>query len=334
MLIHLNLQEKTYICWKNLADLDFNFSPHIISGFSEGRPNDSNQNLHQFQSEELHHRPANFGKVFEKAHSIAKQKSETKYGGNPDCFLDKFKSRSKSKQTILPSNLSSLVSKHRRKYGEPDLADYDPESYDTVDGDYSSVVKSRTKPSVDDTDVFDNDFEKEFQKVIKERSTYTEMKSDIKRHGTVSKRDNVSHEVSDIDSVKSAKTHTDRTNEIQEKNCDTYDFEAGDRERGSPVKIVRGKRNRISRIKSTAKGNGESNKALDTNSSRNEIVEMDTDITDIKEGNDSESDSGTGKSGNRKSRKRKTQETDNESYDDSKAKRRKTTTVGSMPVGF
>ena len=303
----------------------------FISGYSEDRPNDSNQNRHQFQSEELHHRPANFGKVFEKAHSIAKQKSETKYGGNLDCFLDKFKSRSKSKQTILPSNLSNLVSKHRRKYGEPD---YDPESYDTVDGDYSLVGKSRTKPSVDDTDIFDNDFEKEFQKVIEERSTYTEMKVDIKRHGTVSKIDNVSHEVSDIDSVKSAKTHTDRTNEIQEKNCDTYDFEGGDRERGSPVKIVRGKRNRISRIKSTVKGNGGTDKALVKKSTISEIGEMDTDITDNKEGSDSESDCGTGKSGNRKSRKRKTKETDNESYDDSKAKRRKTTTVGSMPVGF
>ena len=307
--------------------MGFNFSSHFISGFSEGRPNDLNQNLHQFQSEELHHLPANFGKVFEKAHSIAKQKSDTQYGGNPDCFLDKFKSRSKSKQTILPSNLSNLVSKHRQKYGEPD---YDAESYDTVDGDYSSVVKSRTKPSVDDTDVFDNDFEKEFQKVIEERSSYTEMKSDIKRHGTVSKRDDASHEVSDIDSVKSAK----RTSEIQEKNCDTYDFEGGDRERGSPVKIVRGKRNRISRIKSTVKGNGGPDTALVKKSTINEIGEMDTNITDNKEGSDSESDSGTGKSGNRKSRKRKTKETDNESYEDSKAKRRKTTTAGSMPVGF
>ena len=195
-------------------------------------------------------------------------------------------------------------------------------------------MKSRTKTSVDDTDIFDNDFEKEFQKVIEERSTYTEMKSDSKRNGTVRKRDSVSHEVSDIDSVKSAKTPTDRTNEIQEKNCGTYDFEAGEHERGSPVKIVRGKRNRISRIKSTVNGNGGTDKAFDKKSTIGEISEMDTNITDIKEGSDSESDSGTGKSGNSISRKRKTKETDNEAYDDSKAKRRKTTTVGSMPVGF
>ena len=245
--------------------------------------------------------------------------------------MDKFKSRSKSKQTILPSNLSYLVSKHRQKYGEPD---YDPESYDTVDGDYSAVVKSRTKASVDDTDVFDNDFEKEFQKVIEERSTYTEMKSDSKRHGIVSKRDNISHEARDIDSVKSAKTYTDRRNENQEKNCDTYDFEAVENERDSPVKIVRGKRNRISRIKSNVKGNGGTDTALVKKSTISEIGEMDTNMTDIKEGSDSESDIGTGKSGNRKSRKRKTEETDDESYVDSKAKRRKTTNVGSMPVGF
>ena len=244
--------------------------------------------------------------------------------------MDKFKSRNKSKQTILPSNLSNLVSKHRQKYGEPD---YHSESYDTVDGDYNSVVKSRTKTSVDDTDIFDNDFEKEFQKVIEERSTYTEMKSDSKRNGTVRKRDSVSHEVNDIDSVKSAKTHADRTNEIKE-NCDTYDFEAEEHERGSPVKIVRGKRNRISRIKSTVKGNGGTDTALVKKSTISEFGEKDTNITDIKEGSDSESDSGTGKSGNRKSRKRKTKETDNESNDDSKAKRRKTTNVGSMPVGF
>lgn len=60
---------------------------------------------------------ANFGKVFEKAMLITKYKGKEQGPEDPDSevFIDKYVTKVKPKQSFLPGNLSSLISKHRKE---------------------------------------------------------------------------------------------------------------------------------------------------------------------------------------------------------------------------
>ncbi|XP_045192518.2 ATP-dependent DNA helicase Q4-like isoform X2 [Mercenaria mercenaria] len=59
---------------------------------------------------------ANFGKVFEKALSISKHKGTIQGSDtDSDVFMNKYQTKAKPKQSFLPSNLSSLISKHRQE---------------------------------------------------------------------------------------------------------------------------------------------------------------------------------------------------------------------------
>ena len=196
----------------------------------------------------MDNQPASFGKLFEKASAIAKPKFQKSVCETRDSFLDKFKSKSKPKQTVLPSNLSSLVSVHREKYGEPD---YGAESYDSVDGDV--IIKGNKRQNLSaEADVFDNDFEKEFQKVIEERSTYTERKCDDRNKKLCRNEIKVEHE------MKTAleKKEMNVPNKTLINDTNIYELDDKETEVRSPIKIVRGKRNRISRVKThTTKSN-------------------------------------------------------------------------------
>lgn len=185
--------------------------------------------------------PAKFGKLFEKASMIAKPKTERSKGENTDCFLDKFTSRLKSKQTVLPSSLSKVVSLHREKYGEPDC---EAESFYYVDGNTSLERKNEKRSRADEKDEFDNDFEREFQEVIEERSTYTEWKKGDGGENNTSK--NELKTSNDLATTEEQKAKTESENAGNEKKADNsiYEFE----NRNSPVKFERGKRTRVSRV--------------------------------------------------------------------------------------
>ena len=189
--------------------------------------------------------PVKFGKLFERASSITKPKTEKSKGNYSDCFLDKFKSRLKPKQTVLPSGLSKVVSLHKEKYGGPDIEDQD-------DGDDASFGGKKNKNKSDELDEFDNDFEKEFQKVIEERSTYTEWKRNENNNVNSTKKDfkTSSDAKSSLDTVES--NLNDENESINSKSsADTvYNFESENGDRQAPVKFARGQRSRVSRVKS------------------------------------------------------------------------------------
>lgn len=87
-------------------------------------------------------KPANFGKVFEKALSISKHKGETKgLDRDSDVYLNKFQTKVKPKQSFLPSSLSSLIDKYRL---ELDIA---AETCET-----GEIEKDNYKDSADDDD--------------------------------------------------------------------------------------------------------------------------------------------------------------------------------------
>ena len=184
--------------------------------------------------------PAKFGKLFERASSITKPKTEKSKGNYSDCFLDKFKSRLKPKQTVLPSGLSKVVSLHKEKYGAPDYEDQD-------DCDDASFGGKKNKNKSDE---FDNDFEKEFQKVIEERSTYTEWKRNENTDSTKKDFKASSDAKSSLDTVKSNLNDENESINSKSSAVTVNDFESENSDRQAPVKFARGQRTRVSRVKS------------------------------------------------------------------------------------
>ena len=271
---------------------------------------------------------ARFGKLFEKASSISKPKTENSKDDVSDCFIGKFKSRLKPKQTVLPSSLSKVVSLHKEKYGEPD---YKAESCDQDGGNFGGKKTERA-----DIDEFDNEFEKEFQKAIVERSTYTEWKRDESSKSTtkIKKDFKATNEIkSDFDTqvasdtksntrAKEAEISTEKElpksatkSNISRDNVYEFENEITNNTK-SPVKIARGKRTRVSRVKS------------DTDKMKNENTDSEkTDtVSDIENKEDHDvncdDDSDDDNVGGKRKRKRKT-----ESGTDKKpVKRRKTAT--------
>ena len=268
---------------------------------------------------------AKFGKLFEKASSISKPKTEKSKGDYSDCFIDKFKSRLKPKQTVLPSGLSKVVSLHKEKYGE---SDYEAESYDKDVASFGG--KNNKTAEIDEfDDEFDNDFEKEFQKAIVERSTYTEWKRNESNNSNSAKKDvkatseiksNLDEKELDLSTVK-GKSDNKSSDDI------VYEFESEKADRESTVKFARGKRTRVSRVKSdTNKGKtkitdpGEADIVSDTGNRESEGMNG-------IETSDNDDDDNDGDSGKRK-RKRKTEGDANRKP----AKRRKTATGGPAEV--
>ena len=313
------LCKKSKFFFYKTNETPFHLPSFFISGTTEAIPSDTNQNL---QNEDTDTQPVGFGKLFEKTHNFAKQKSETKFGESTDHFLDKFKTRLKSKQTVLPSSLTNLVSLHRKKYGE---TDYEIDSYDTVDGDINLTRKNTKKGTSDDVDIFDNDFEKEFQKVIEERSTYTEIKSHSGRPDMFRKEAKLSHHLEDSDKL----TEMEKTeSEKNVNNRDAYEFEDSKAESTSQVNFTSGKRNRISRLKAPNRKAEMENGDISLRREKSKTEPDNDHEIDMKGGNDSDIDfdSGDDNAESRKSRKRKTKQ----STDGCKAKRRKTNTEVSV----
>ena len=267
---------------------------------------------------------ARFGRLFEKASSISKPKTENSKDDFSDCFIGKFKSRFKPKQTVLPSSLSKVVCLHKEKYGEPD---YEAESCDQDGVNFGGKKSERA-----DIDEFDNEFEKEFQKAIVERSTYTEWKRDESSKSTtkVKKDFKATNEIkSDLDTqvasyiksdsrAKEAQISTEKEQSATKSTIasdNVYEFENENTDTKSPVKFARGKRTRVSRVKSDT----DKVKNENTDSEKTDMVsEADKEDYDVNCDDDSDDDNVGGK--------RKRKRTTESGTDKKPVKRRKTAT--------
>lgn len=208
--------------------------------------------------------PAKFGRIFEKAASVTKLKTSDVCTTDSDVFLNKFQSGFRSKGSVLPGNLSSLVSKHREtmKLDEDIIDEADDE---VVQADFERIGKGNTDQK-DTDDVSDHSWDMPVAKLIVD--------------------DEVKHRKSHVNAKNKSKKVVDLENSVREssaigkKGTSGRDVKDGLGKEGKESKVSSDNSESCNRVKDNKSDTGSLEKHVKSGSVYDELMDEVDDVGD------------------------------------------------------